>query len=87
MDGKIYVYPRASTNQFIEVVAERLEGAPIGERRRWSDEFKERGAGAFQWISRRRSFLRRDRPERREEGIASCGNLGRTDLRPLAVAR
>ena len=38
--------PRASTNQFIEVVAERLEGAPVGERRRWSDEFKERAVAA-----------------------------------------
>jgi transposase len=38
--------PRASTNQFIEVVAERLEGAPAGERRRWSDGFKERAVAA-----------------------------------------
>ena len=38
--------PRASTNQFIEVRAERLEGAPVGERRRWSDEFKERAVAA-----------------------------------------
>ena len=37
---------RTSTNQFIEVVAERLEGAPVGERRRWSDEFKERAVAA-----------------------------------------
>ncbi len=38
--------PRPNTNQFIEVVAERLEGAPVGERRRWSDEFKERAVAA-----------------------------------------
>ena len=38
--------PRPDTNQFIEVVAERLEGAPVGERRRWSDEFKERAVAA-----------------------------------------
>ncbi len=37
---------RTSTNQFIEVVAERLEGAPVGERRRWSDDFKERAVAA-----------------------------------------
>ena len=32
---------RASSNQFVEVRAERLEGAPVGERRRWSDDFKD----------------------------------------------
>ena len=37
---------RANTNQFIEVVAARLEGAPVGERRRWSDEFKDRAVAA-----------------------------------------
>ena len=31
---------RTNPNQFIEVRAERLEGAPVGERRRWSDDFK-----------------------------------------------
>jgi transposase len=31
-----------NTNQFIEVIAERLDGAPVGERRRWSDDFKDR---------------------------------------------
>jgi transposase len=31
---------RTNTNQFIEVRAERLDGAPVGERRRWSDDFK-----------------------------------------------
>src|SRR5664279_3239302 len=33
---------RTNTNQFIEVIAERLDGAPVGERRRWSDDFKDR---------------------------------------------
>ncbi len=37
---------RTNTNQFIEVRAERLDGAPIGERQRWSDDFKERTIGA-----------------------------------------
>lgn len=31
---------RANPNQFIEVRAERLDGAPVAERRRWSDDFK-----------------------------------------------
>lgn len=35
-----------SPNQFVEVRAERLEGAPVGERRRWSDEFKDRAIAA-----------------------------------------
>ena len=34
------------TNQFIEVRAERLDGAPVGERRRWSDDFKGRAIAA-----------------------------------------
>ena len=37
---------RTSPNQFIEVRAERLEGAPVGERRRWSDAFKDRAVTA-----------------------------------------
>ena len=37
---------RASPNQFVEVRNERFEGAPVGERRRWSDEFKERAVAA-----------------------------------------
>ncbi len=37
---------RTNTNQFIEVRAERLDGAPVGERRRWSDDFKERAISA-----------------------------------------
>jgi transposase len=38
--------PRPNTSQFIEVRAERLDGAPIGERRRWSDDFKDRAIAA-----------------------------------------
>jgi len=30
----------------IEAVTERLDGAPVSERRRWSDEFKERAVAA-----------------------------------------
>jgi len=37
---------RARPNQFIEVRAERLDGAPVGERRRWSDDFKDRAIAA-----------------------------------------
>lgn len=37
---------RTDTNQFIEVRTERLEGAPVGERRRWSEDFKERAITA-----------------------------------------
>jgi transposase len=37
---------RTNTNQFIEVIAERLDGAPVGERRRWSDDFKDRAITA-----------------------------------------
>ncbi len=37
---------RTSTNQFMEVRAERLDGAPVGERRRWSDDFKDRAIAA-----------------------------------------
>ena len=38
--------PRADTNQFIEVRAERFDGAPVGERRRWSEDFKDRAIAA-----------------------------------------
>lgn len=38
--------PRDSANQFVEVRAERFEGAPFGRRRRWSEEFKERAVAA-----------------------------------------
>jgi transposase len=37
---------RTNTNQFIEVRAERLDGAPVGERRRRSDDFKDRAITA-----------------------------------------
>lgn len=37
---------RPNINQFIEVRAERLEGAPVGERRRWSSDFRERAVAA-----------------------------------------
>ena len=37
---------RTSPKQFVEVRAERLEGAPVGERRRWSDAFKDRAIAA-----------------------------------------
>jgi transposase len=32
--------PATGSLQLVEAVVERLDGAPIGERRRWSDEFK-----------------------------------------------
>ncbi|WP_369127000.1 transposase [Paracoccus liaowanqingii] len=35
-----------SLQQLSEAVTERLDGAPVGERRRWSDEFKERAVAA-----------------------------------------
>lgn len=38
--------PRPDTNQFIEVRAERFDGAPVGERRRWSEDFKDRAIAA-----------------------------------------
>ena len=37
---------RTSPNQFIEVRAERFEGAPVGQRRRWSEAFKTRAVAA-----------------------------------------
>ena len=37
---------RTSPNQFVEVRAERLEGASVGEGRRWSDDFKDRAVAA-----------------------------------------
>src|ERR1700760_1848786 len=37
---------RTSPSQFVEVRAERLEGAPMAERRRWSDSFKDRAIAA-----------------------------------------
>ncbi|SDX94692.1 transposase [Roseicitreum antarcticum] len=38
--------PATGSLQLIEAVTERLDGAPISERRRWSDEFKERAVAA-----------------------------------------
>ncbi len=38
--------PRHGSFQFIEAVVERLDGAPVGERRRWSDEFKAQAVSA-----------------------------------------
>lgn len=38
--------PATGSLQLIEAVTERLDGAPVGERRRWSDEFKERAVAA-----------------------------------------
>tara|TARA_R110000737_G_scaffold26627_4_gene45417 strand:- start:22946 stop:23224 length:279 start_codon:yes stop_codon:yes gene_type:complete len=32
--------PAHDSFQLIEAVVERLKGTPVGERRRWSDEFK-----------------------------------------------
>jgi transposase len=37
---------RTISNQFVEVRAEQLEGAPVGERRRWSGDFKDRAVSA-----------------------------------------
>lgn len=38
--------PATGSLQLIEAVTERLDGAPVSERRRWSDEFKERAVTA-----------------------------------------
>jgi len=38
--------PATGSLQLIEAVTERLDGAPVGERRLWSDEFKERAVAA-----------------------------------------
>jgi hypothetical protein len=55
--------------QLIEAVVDRLDGAPVSRRRRWSDEFKARAvattldpdvnilAAAREIAFRRRSFL------------------------------
>jgi transposase len=37
---------RRTPDRFVEVRAEQLEGAPVGERRRWSDDFKDRAVAA-----------------------------------------
>lgn len=38
--------PTHGSLQLIEAVVERLDGAPLGERRRWSDEFKAQAVAA-----------------------------------------
>ena len=38
--------PTHGSFQLIEAVVERLDGAPVGERRRWSDEFKAQAVAA-----------------------------------------
>lgn len=38
--------PTPSSFQLIEAVVDRLDGAPVGERRRWSDEFKAQAVAA-----------------------------------------
>jgi transposase len=38
--------PTHGSFQLIEAVVERLDGAPVGERRRWSDEFKGQAVAA-----------------------------------------
>jgi transposase len=38
--------PATGSLQLVEAVIERLDGAPVGERRRWSDEFKAQAVAA-----------------------------------------
>lgn len=38
--------PSTGSLQLVEAVIERFEGAPVGERRRWSDEFKAQAVAA-----------------------------------------
>jgi len=38
--------PATGSLQLVEAVIERFDGAPIGERRRWSDEFKAQAVAA-----------------------------------------
>lgn len=38
--------PTHGSFQLIEAVVERLDGAPVGEHRRWSDEFKAQAVAA-----------------------------------------
>lgn len=38
--------PATGSFQLVEAVVERFEGAPVGERRRWSDAFKEQAVRA-----------------------------------------
>ena len=38
--------PATGSLQLVEAFVERLDGAPVGERRRWSDEFKAQAVAA-----------------------------------------
>lgn len=38
--------PATGSLQLVEAVTERFDGAPVGERRRWSDEFKAQAVAA-----------------------------------------
>lgn len=38
--------PATGSLQLVEAVVERFEGAPVAERRRWSDEFKAKAVAA-----------------------------------------
>jgi transposase len=38
--------PTTGSLQLVEAVVGRLEGAPVGERRRWSEEFKAKAVAA-----------------------------------------
>ena len=38
--------PATGSLQLVEAVIERFDGAPVGERRRWSDEFKAQAVAA-----------------------------------------
>lgn len=38
--------PATGSLQLVEAVIERFEGAPVAERRRWSDEFKAKAVAA-----------------------------------------
>jgi transposase len=38
--------PATGGLQLVEAVIERYDGAPVGERRRWSDEFKAQAVAA-----------------------------------------
>lgn len=38
--------PATGSLQLVEAVIERFDGAPVGERRRWSDAFKAQAAAA-----------------------------------------
>lgn len=38
--------PATGSLQLVEAIVGRFDGAPVGERRRWSDEFKAKAAAA-----------------------------------------